>query len=361
MKRITLLIALLAMLLLQSCVALWRGAIYNRPAVGDSKLFPYFCYCSPYRDIDYAVDTIVFSPVVDHGTAQTDFLAVWKDDVLKVYWGDPNALQSIHDVFSVTKSVVSLLMGIAIGEGAVGSIDDKVFSYIKGLDMSLKNTTLKELLQMRSGMDNSPLLETFMYYGGNLRWSVKQANIDQRRVGKFAYSDCSTQILSMVIEQATGKPIEEYFYEKIWLPMGMGGNSIWNLDSKWHRNARAFCGLSLSPDNLVSIGKLILNDGKYKGRTIVPREWIDRITHIEVREPTYIDGQYYNYHWRGIDDNIIYAKGLFGQYLYIDKTRGTIILRLGKSEGGVQWLDVLGKLAAESEYHPHNQIRMVAE
>ncbi|MEG2758408.1 MAG: serine hydrolase [Rikenellaceae bacterium] len=327
-------------LLLQACGTLWRGTIYNSPNVGDSKHFHAYEFTSNISNPYHIIKKVGIVNSIDLVKSKTDYLIKFENDTLFLLYGDENAIDKPYELFSISKSVINLLLGIAINEGLIGSVDDNINSYITGIDKSLSSTTIRELLQMRSGINNNFYLQAIFYYGTNLKWSITQIKVNKSNVGIFQYSDCSTQLLAFIIENVTHKTIEEYFHEKLWVPLEMVGRGSWTWDSKKHKNARAFCGLSLPPINLIKIANLVINNGIYNDKIIIPTSWIDFISIVSIKEPNYIDGHYYNYHWRCLDDNILYAKGLRGQYLFINRKQGSIYLRLGRSESKINWLQL---------------------
>lgn len=342
-----------------SC-AIVRGTAYNKPSVGDRNLFASYHYdamAEPHlleRDIS---DPLQMSPEFMKNTHTLAYIVVRDGALISESYAEGFGPESETDLFSISKSIVSLLLGIAIGEGKVGGIYDKVGDYLPDIDPRLGEIKLADLLDMCSGIDNTFWLKTRHYYGFNLRRSASGARVASRKAGRFAYSDCSTQLLSMVIEAATEQPITEYFRVKLWEPLGMEYSGSWSYDSKKHKNARAFCGLNMTARDVVKIGLLCLDEGRYNRMQIVPARWIGLTTQLRHDGPTVIDGYYYNNHWRVVSSDRYFAKGLFGQYLYIDRSNNTVIVRLGTKEGGVKWIEYFAGMAtAEPANAPIKEI-----
>jgi CubicO group peptidase (beta-lactamase class C family) len=296
---------------------------------------------------------------------------------------------TISGLFSVSKSVTSLLAGIAVDEGHITSIHDPVTKYIPelaGKDPRWQRLTIEHLLNMRSGFkfneDNHwPLSKAAnLYYGTNYLRQMKHMRFEREPGEHRNYQSATTAMLGVVVQRATGRNLAEYLQEKVWNPLGMENRATWSLDDRRHRLARADCGLNATVRDLAKIGRLYLNGGNWNGVQIVDSTWVSRSTipntantgyqyqwysaGIGVKNPSSANGyfpdaesaekfalenvtKYGSRYWsvwksergRGWGVSIkldqFYALGIYHQVLYIDPAKNLIMVRLGEgSDGG---------------------------
>lgn len=224
------------------------------------------------------------------------------------------------NVFSVTKSVNSLLVGIAIEEGFIEAVDQPISDFIDLSDYSneLNQITIKHLLTMSAGLlwDDSDL-------GGEMNALRSNMNpidsILSREMGftpgtQFNYSDGSSHLMSIILTEATGMSTHEFANEYLLNPLGII-DTVWNTD----RNGVPIGGsdLQLTSVQMNTIGNLVINNGMYNGVQLVSQEWIEESTskHIAVSGNTD-----YGYYWwlTELDDvKLISARGWGGQQIYV--------------------------------------------
>lgn len=201
-----------------------------------------------------------------------------------------------HNGHSMAKSVVSLLVGIAMDRGLIKDLDAPLVSYLpdyKGLREADKDRiTLRHLLTMSAGLGSDRALGV-----------------------TFEYNNAETELIGAILKKVTGKPVDVLAQENIFAPLGIE-------DIAWNRNPASglptsASGLSLRPRDWAKIGQLVLNHGAWEGRQIVPASWVDQSTaeHIKTKEP-----QSYGYQWwigRSLDGNRVVdwvaAKGFNSQ------------------------------------------------
>ncbi len=258
------------------------------------------------------------------------------------------AIDKAAGVFSVTKSVTSLLCGIAVDEGRIKSIDDPVTDYLPELlkkDPMWQKLTIRHLLDMRSGLDFDDTYSlrlkrkdikrlnamARLNYGHNIMAQVKKLKFRCEPGTEHYYESMTTEILGIVIERATGCSYADYLEEKVWTPLGMESAAFLSYDSKKHHTAHAFGGLALTMLDLAKIGRLYLNHGVWEGKRIVSESWIQQST-------TYSD-ENEGYHFCWYNTSSVgaekpeypgyYAMGIRGQILYVNPDRNLIMVRLG--------------------------------
>ena len=275
-------------------------------------------------------------------------LIIQNDSVVYEKYTGEMAADKIAGVFSVTKSVTSLLCGIAVDEGYVKSVDDAVTEYIPELkqrDSLWQKLTIRHLLDMRSGLDFDDTYSLSikgkdlkclhamadLNYGSNIPAQVKKLKFRCEPGTEHNYESMSTEILGMVIEKATGRSFADYLEEKVWKPIGMESPGYISYDSKKHHTPHAFGGLALTIYDLAKIGRLYLNSGEWNGKRIVSESWIQQST-------TYSDeNEGYHFCWYntssvGADKPEhpgFYALGIRGQVLFVNPYKNLIMVRLG--------------------------------
>jgi len=281
------------------------------------------------------------------------FIVIQNDTLLTEKYYDGFSRKSIIPVFSVVKSVVSALAGIAIDEGAVHSVDEPVTNYVKGFrHEGFEQITLEHLLNMRSGISYSeeyfnPFSEMArFYYGKNLDRYVYNSRIKEDPDLHYDYISVNAQIVAMIIENATGKSIPVYLSEKLWSRIGMEYDASWSLDSEKNRRVKAFCCLNVRPLDLAKFARLYLHQGQWEGEQVISSEWVRKS--ISITNDSRDSGGYpYHYFWRVLEDGSYFAKGILGQYLYVDPSRQLIMLRLGKKAGEVDWINFFREYVKE--------------
>lgn len=270
---------------------------------------------------------------------KTSALLVIKDDVIKYekYYlgGDENTLFSSN---SMGKSFVSALMGIAVSEGYVESIDDPIGKYIpefKGTEM--ENIPIKACLQMASGIrfdedaDMSgfsmktligiPAMKVISKYG------MQEDPYTYRR-----YLSINTEILGQVIKNATGRGLAEYMEEKLWSKLGADHDAYWTLSND---TELAMGELSVSLRDYARFARLYLNDGNWEGEQILTEKWVKDSLDVsaEYSRPGANNDPYneigYGYQWwvpEGTQNEFM-AIGVYGQWIYVNPSKQVIIVK----------------------------------
>lgn len=265
--------------------------------------------------------------------------AVWQHDslIFEQYWNGWDA-DSVSNSFSVAKSYISVLTGIAMGEGVIQSVFQPVGDFIPEYkEGCYAKINLWHLLTMSTGLDWSesgadPFSDNAKgYYGYNVReLSLKQPCREEP--GKeFDYISGSTQIMAEVLEAAYGKPLDELVREKIWGPLGCEHDAYWGKDRK-DGDFKAFCCLYATARDFGRIGQLWLDSGMWKGRQVVPREyWEASITPARLMDKG-APNQRYGYFWwlAELDGRPIhYCRGFHGEYVVVIPHERLVLVRTG--------------------------------
>ncbi|MDB3906277.1 beta-lactamase family protein [Crocinitomicaceae bacterium] len=270
----------------------------------------------------------------------TKALLVVKNDTLiyEEYWDEHNQ-GTLSNSFSVAKTVVAILVGIAIDEGYIGDIDDPVYKYIPQYkNGSRDKITIKHLLQMASGLSwtesgVNPFSDNAeSYYGTDLDGLILRQRRESEPGKMFKYQGGNSQLLAMIVEKATGKNISDYASEKVWSKLGMEEDAYWSLDAK-NGQEKAFCCLYAQARDFAKIGRMFMDGGKYNGEQIIPRWYFLQMTKQNDLMTEYgLPNYQYGYHiwtYRGNADEVFYCRGILGQYIICIPDRDLMIIRLG--------------------------------
>jgi CubicO group peptidase (beta-lactamase class C family) len=283
---------------------------------------------------------------------------VLDDDLLvyERYFGGADR-QTRQTSFSVAKSFLSTLIGIAIDEGLIGSVTDPVTEYLPELserDPRFERITLRDLLTMSSGIryeeQSLPLPwgdDVDTYYGTDLRDLGLSATQIVRPPGQeWLYNNYNPLLLGLVLERATGTSVSDYMARRLWQPLGAEADATWSLDSEGSGFEKMESGLNATPVDYARFGELFLHAGEWNGQRIVSEDWVREATAADV---TTDPAGHYQYFW-WIDTqrpDRFYALGNFGQYIYVAPDAGAVIVRNGR-DWGVEndtWLSVFREVA----------------
>jgi CubicO group peptidase (beta-lactamase class C family) len=275
---------------------------------------------------------------------KTIAVVVIKNDSLlyEQYW-DGYSASSLSGSFSMAKSITSLLVGAAIKEGKIRSVDEPVSNYLpefkEGLAAKMK---IKDLLTMSSGSNwdesyKNPLsVTTEAYYGSNIRKAVTGVKIEKEPGTYHTYKSGDTELLALILEKATGKRLSEYASEKLWQPIGAEHPALWSTDSK-SGLLKAYCCFNSNARDFARIGQLMLDSGKWKGNAVIePSYYIQSITLQSITPCNVPDesGQRcndYGYQWwlAPAYPGVFYARGILGQYIIVIPSKNMVVVRLG--------------------------------
>jgi CubicO group peptidase (beta-lactamase class C family) len=265
--------------------------------------------------------------------------AVWQNDslILEHYWNGWDA-DSVSNSFSVAKSYISVLTGIALRDGAIKSVQEPVGKYLpEYTDGCHAKITIEHVLTMSTGLDWSesgadPFSDNAKgYYGTNVReLSLEQPCRDEPGT-ELDYISGATQIMAEVLEAAYGRQLDELVREKIWTPLGCEHDAYWGKD-RADGDFKAFCCLYATARDFGRIGQLYLDSGMWKGRQIVPRDyWQASITPAKVMDKGKPNERYGYFWWLAEVDGmpIHYCRGFHGEYVVVIPHERIVMVRTG--------------------------------
>lgn len=294
------------------------------------------------------------------------FLVIQSDSILYEEYRDGWTPETLSNIFSATKSIVGLLVGIAHQEGYIESLDDKVGKYLPEFNEGDKSKiTVRNLLTMSSGLNwdeaYTALISktTEAYYGNNIRDLVMNLEPVEEPGVRYSYKSGDTQLLSFVLEAAIPVTISEYAEEKLWKPIQTGNDALWNLDREGG-DEKTYCCFNTTARDLAHLGRLVLHNGNWNGRQVIAEEYVqEAISPASYLENEFGDGplDYYGFqiwvvHYKGLTFPAF--RGLGGQYLFMIPQKNAIVVRLGHKRSDVydrektidldQYLDIAFKI-----------------
>ncbi len=266
------------------------------------------------------------------------FLVVRNGIVLAEHYGEGYDARSRTNSFSVAKTVVTLLLGIAIDEGIVNGLDQPLTDWLPELNDSplAKRATIGSLSRMTSGYawdehyysPFSPTVE--LLYGDDVESFLLEGEFTSEPETFFYYSSASTQLLGLVLSRALRRhdramTLSEYLSQKIWRPLGMNDDAVWHLDGEGME--LAYCCINTNARNFAKLGQLMLQKGRWGQQQIVSASFIDLM-----QGPTAVP--YYGLStWLNLDAEPAFAamRGHLGQYVIMVPSENMIVVRLGES------------------------------
>lgn len=311
----------------------------------------YIKFSSNYRGKEAKLKTFL------EETGTSAFLVIKDGQIITEQYFHGNGPTANNASFSMAKSFISALVGIAISEGHIGSVNDLIVDYLPELDTpTFQGVTIKHVLQMASGIAFNEDYSDPKSDINKMSLAVQKISyVDYiKTLGRWSepgkmhvYASINTQILGILVARATKVSLGEYLQEKIWQPAGMEHNAIWALDAQGQEQAMG--GLAISLRDYGRFGQIYLNKGNWNGSQIISSAWVQES--VNPSEPFLKPGKKensftdfgYQYQWwiPQKQDGDFMALGIFGQTLYIDPKRNVVIVKLSADissfESGVEY------------------------
>jgi CubicO group peptidase (beta-lactamase class C family) len=291
------------------------------------------------------------------GTHTRAFVVVHRDRIVYERYRDGAGERTLETSFSVAKSFVSTLVGIAIAQGRIRSLDDPVTRYVPELarrDPRFRRITIRDLLSMRSGLryEESGFPwpfgdDTYTYYGVDLRKeALERTKVEQRPGTRWLYNNYNPLLLGLVLERATGRSVSDDMSRVLWRPLGAAHDASWSLDSDRSRFEKMESGVNATARDYARFGLLFLHGGAWNGNRIVSRAWVRAATTAVTR--TDFPNPYGLFWWiDGRRRGRFFALGNYGQYVYVDPVADVVVVRLGSDwgVGNERWLALFRAVA----------------
>jgi CubicO group peptidase (beta-lactamase class C family) len=377
-SRLCILMAL-TVLMLSSCYAI-RAYRFRKFNLLDHEKLPSAVIKAPAHSVPYFdadgdhyknIKSWLDSNLQNTGTAA--FLVIKNDTVVYERYVDPYTRQTLLPSFSVAKSFVSALTGIALEEGKIVSLNEPITNYIpefKKKDNRFEAITIQHLLDMRSGIkwneEDYGLKDDAikMVFRPNMMKHVLKIKIDEMPGGEMEYKSINTLLLAIIIERATHKKLPVYLEEKLWQPLGMESYATWNKDKRGL--TIGYAALNAVARDFAKLGTLFLNKGNFNGKQLVAESWVnasinkdtlfayggyrnqwwgvtdyksfnDSLSTVEYKLSTktsreistYIDRQSNRSWYIKFPSEDFYAEGILGQFIYACPSKKLVMVRLG--------------------------------
>ena len=277
----------------------------------------------------------------------TGFCVIQNDSLIYENYYLGHSESGRHISWSMAKSVVSALFGIAMEEGNIESVEDSVEKYLPEMNgTAYEGVRIKDVLQMSTGVEfnedygdfNSDISRWGRYFAFGWAQDDFPATLErskQHKPGTYNhYVSINTHILGMILVRTTGKSLTEYLQEKIWQPLGMEYNCYWLADDQ--NMEMALGGLNVTLRDYAKLGQLFLQKGKWQGKQIVPEKWVEESTtadapHLQPGKdnPMSRHEMGYGYQWwiPAGDEGEFLARGIYNQYIYVNPTTRTVIVK----------------------------------
>jgi CubicO group peptidase (beta-lactamase class C family) len=300
------------------------------------------------------------------GSETIAFLIVKDDALLFERYDQGHTAASLSQYFSVTKSITSVLVGAAIDDGIIRSIDQSVVDFVpEFIGRGFDGVTIRHLLTMTSGIDyvenDNPFgLHVPFNYTSDIERMMLAFRMQREPGTEYRYKSGDTALLSLILKRAlVPKTITDYAQVRLWSALGMEHDGVWSLDRDGGME-KVWCCLAGTAVDLAKIGRLYLSQGEWNGKSLVAAPWIERSVRLgavgNAEWPSAFRAagfRSYGYSWWLLseDEGDYLALGKDGQFLYVNPTRSTIIVRLGRSMGNLrtsQWVSIFRSLARET-------------
>ncbi len=325
---------------------LMNAVLHGNPDLNDYQIFPNRTVTAgktmPWK-VSPKVNSVTLpdSLMINMEKMQTvAFLVIQNQEIIYEKYWEGYSENSLSNSFSAAKSIVSLLVGIALDEGYIDSLNQSVGDFLPEYAVGdKKNIRIRDLLTMSSGLSwdeayTSPSsITTQAYYGDDLPSLVTNLEVVAPPGKRFNYLSGDTQLLAMVLKRATGKNLSDYASEKLWKKMGAVHDAFWSLDHKGGME-KAFCCFNTNARDFARFGQLVLNNGSWNGQQIVSVNYIQKATSPasylldDHDQPVDFYGfQWWIIHYKG--QAIPYMRGILGQYVFALPEQNAVIVRLG--------------------------------
>ena len=266
------------------------------------------------------------------------YLVVKNDSILhEEYWEGYNE-HSVSNSFSMAKSINSILIGCALKDGLIKSLDEPVGNYLEEFKQGEKSKiTIKILLTMSSGIDfKEDYFSPFAwpaeaYYGDDVNSTVTKVKMKYEPGKIWQYKGGDAQLLGMILKKVTKKNVADYAAEKLWKPIGAEDKAFWSTDEKGME--KVSCCFYTNARDFARIAKLYMNFGNWNGQQIVDSSYVkESISLANLKDREGKQNDKYGYQWwlmKYKSHNIFYMRGIRGQYVFAIPDLKMIVVRLG--------------------------------
>jgi CubicO group peptidase (beta-lactamase class C family) len=295
------------------------------------------------------------------GNHTTAFIVLSDGKIVDERYYKANRRDSKFKCFSISKSLLSAMFGIAQSDGAINS-SDRLDKHVANINNpKLGAVTLQQVLDNVSGFKYERGFAPWkqqprMYYTADVRHYINTAEFAHEPGTKFEGEDLSPLFVGVALEAALRKKepgitLSEFASRRIWQPMGAEYPAEWVLDRKGDGIEKVESGFVARAVDFARLGQLYLDSGRANGQQIVPEAWV----RASINAPGkglpnhFTEGFYQNLWWgyfrRGRSQDDFYANGHFGQRIYVSPDKKLVIVRMGSDTGDVNWTELIASIA----------------
>ena len=255
-------------------------------------------------------------------------------------YADGFSTDSYGTSWSMAKSFYAALIGISIDRGEIISLDDPVALYLEYFNDERRDITLRDLLNMTSGLDFPDHEHEDMFFSADHLDYARNVGVEKQAGVMFEYNNVNSMLLADILLQATGVAADTLLRERIFDKIGLDDVTLWQ-DSAG--NPLTYCCVDTTARQYARFGLLFARDGNWNGEQIIPKQFVDETfskVWDSLNSDTIAQDRGYSLHWwisRHDDQAVIFnASGKFGQYIFIDRTNDIVFTRITKyhSTGG---------------------------
>ncbi|OIQ37586.1 MAG: hypothetical protein BM555_00585 [Crocinitomix sp. MedPE-SWsnd] len=268
------------------------------------------------------------------------FLVAYGDSIIfEEYWNEHDQ-NRIGNSFSMAKSIVSLLVGCALDDGMIKSLDEPVANYLPEFEDEKKDITIRHVLTMTTGLSWSesyihPFCDVAeLYYDTDDRdLALNRREIEEDPGVTWAYKSGDTQVLTYIVQEATGMSVSKYAAQKLWIPMGAESEAMWSLADGPESTEKGFCCFYATSRDFIRLGKLVNNRGNWNGEQLISKSYVDEfcslapVTKRNGKPNNCYGFQYWIY--TGFPYEVTYFRGMSGQYIISVPEKDLVIVRTG--------------------------------
>ncbi|MFW2380556.1 MAG: serine hydrolase domain-containing protein [Acidimicrobiales bacterium] len=341
-----------------------RALVWGDSAYGDQHRFPSRPFAGAPQPVLF--ELVPNSPMADYRSPETDqplpevleqsettaFVVLRNNELLYEEYFNGSGREETQTSFSVAKSFVATLVGIAIDEGMIGGLDEPITLYLPELadrDDRFRDITVLHLITMSSGLSfedgSSPWADPAnTYHGTDLRTAALSTPEIVGPPGRvFDYNDWNVILLGLILERSSGMSVAGFTERYLWQPMGAEAAGSWSLDSQEAGFEKMFVGVNGRAIDFVKLGWLYLHGGRNGETQVVPSQFVRDATKLDIStDPT---AQYQYLWWIDQDRNAYFAQGDHGQFIYVHPDTEIVIVRHGTTPADVDWVEFMGDLA----------------
>ena len=253
--------------------------------------------------------------------------------IISEKYADGYDIDSHGTSWSMAKSYYAALVGISIDRGEIKSLDERVSSYLDYFNDERSDITIRDLLDMSSGLDFPSHEHEKMFFQTDHLAYAKEVGVEKDAGIKFEYNNVNSMLIGDILFQATGKKADLLFIERILKPLQIDDYKLWKDEMG---NVMTYCCVDMSARDYSKIGLLFSRNGVWNDEQLIPKKFIDETFRVVWETPSRFTDykRYYSLHWwvskYDEESKIFNTSGKFGQYTFVDRENDIVVTRISK-------------------------------